>query len=190
MLLMMGFLTLTSDPAAAQPINNTCGQNQASFTIPPGGGTVTQSSGSWNNDGSPCSAIGGGGNAADVYYYWVPNSSGPWLLSLCSTTPLFDSVLSIHTFPCPATQGNSVACNDNGGSGTGCGSQLSQIDSVTLNAGSSYIIRVANRMGNSSHTFLTSSPRISQGAPETRRSMPQSGDYLVIIFFRASSRFL
>ncbi len=140
---------LLSASAIAQPANNTCGQNRASFTIPSTGGVVTQSVTGWTRDGAACSGTTG----ADVYYYFTPATAGPWRLDTC-TSPSFDSVLSIHEDICPVAATTyadgataAVACSDDS-----CGSS-SRISSITLTPGETYIIRVARWSGTAAATF-------------------------------------
>lgn len=135
-----------SIPAIAQPANNVCGANQATFTIPSAGGVVTGTTVASTVDGSACIGTGG-----DVYWYFTPSTTGPFALSLCTTTPAFDTVLSVHS-GCPATTANTIsaaACNDDS-----CG-LLSDLPSVSLTAGVTYTVRVANYGGASGAVRLT-----------------------------------
>ncbi len=122
-------------PALAQPANNVCGQNQPAYTIPGTGGVVTGTTSAATVDGGGCAGSGG-----DVYWYFTPAISGAYALNTCATSPSFDTVLSVH-LGCPANTSNYVAtgtCNDDS-----CG-LLSDLPSVNLTAGVTYVIRVAN----------------------------------------------
>ncbi|MBY0312431.1 MAG: hypothetical protein K2W85_10200 [Phycisphaerales bacterium] len=133
-------------PVLAQPANNVCGANQATFTIPGAGGVVNGTTAASSVDGSACAGTGG-----DVYWYFTPSTSGPFALSLCTTTSAFDTVLSVHS-GCPATTANTIsaaACNDDS-----CG-LLSDLPSVTLTAGVTYTVRVANYGGASGPVRLS-----------------------------------
>lgn len=153
----------TARPVRAQPGNDTCGANQASYTLPSIGGVVAGSLINATRDGSACQGLTG----VDVYYYFTPSLPGPWRISLCTGSLPFDSVLSIHTNSCPvsfmnyATGMAPTSCNDD----AGCSGPLSQIDSVPLTAGTPYIIRVARFANNVDATFtLTVVNLASQGA--------------------------
>jgi len=153
----------TARPVRAQPGNDTCGANQASYTLLSIGGVVAGSLINATRDGSACQGLTG----VDVYYYFTPSLPGPWRISLCTGSLPFDSVLSIHTNSCPvsfmnyATGMAPTSCNDD----AGCSGPLSQIDSVPLTAGTPYIIRVARFANNVDATFtLTVVNLASQGA--------------------------
>jgi len=141
---------LTAGLAVAQPANDICGQNQAGFTIPANGGSVTQAVTGAIRDGAACT----GSTGVDVYYYWTPSSAGPWQLQTCATAVSFDSVLSIHT-GCPTSTGNFVT-----GSATGscdddsCG-VLSRftIASITPNPATPYVIRIGRFSGATAFTY-------------------------------------
>jgi hypothetical protein len=91
---------------------------------------------------SPCSSsttwTGGAGNS--VYYTFTPSISTNFAIGVCYPGNVWDSVVSIHT-ACPTSQANSLACNDDGACAGGVG--LSLINMVPLNAGVTYVIRVA-----------------------------------------------
>jgi hypothetical protein len=91
---------------------------------------------------SPCSSsttwIGGQGNA--VYYTFTPSLSTSYSIGVCNPNNVWDSVVSVHT-SCPTSQANSLACNDDGACAGGVG--LSFINAVPLDAGVTYVIRVA-----------------------------------------------
>lgn len=86
-----------------------------------------------------CGATGG----RDVFYRFVPPTTGLWTLSLCGSALTFDTVMSVHT-ACPALPANLVsgACDDDA-----CGSAGHARVSVNLTAGTSYLVRVATDGG-------------------------------------------
>ncbi len=154
--------TGTAVTALAQPANNACGANTASFTIPGGGGIVSQTTTDttgWTRD---TTGVCTGSTGADVYWYFTPNAAGPWQIDTC-TNPSFDSVLSIHNNVCPVGTGNyanglagTVACGDDN-----CGSS-SRI-TVTLTAGNTYIIRVGRFSGTAAAAYTLTVANV--GAP-------------------------
>ncbi|MBY0260779.1 MAG: hypothetical protein K2Q20_00445, partial [Phycisphaerales bacterium] len=101
-------------------------------------GSNTGTAANATNDGSSTCQFSAG---RDVWLSFTPATSGNFLMSLCSSSPSWDTALSIHT-ACPGTTANQItgACDDDT-CGTTAG--LSQINSVALNAGTTYFIRVA-----------------------------------------------
>jgi len=134
----------TGSQARAQAPNDTCGQNQAAYTIPGTGGTV---SGDFSGSSLDFSGSGCGIVDRDIYYYFTPAVSASYRFSTCSSTMNIDTTVSIHT-GCPARSSNLVsggtACNDNA-----CGNR-SQFDSGLLIAGTPVVIRV----GYDQHIFV------------------------------------
>lgn len=143
-----GSCSITSNTVfVSQAGNDTCGTNQATFTIPGSGGsqtgTLVGATADFGANGS-CTGSSGG---VDVYYYFTPAFSGSWIIQTCRTGiaasyPNLDSVLSVHT-GCVATAANQVsgACSDEGCSSFGGGNN-SRL-TATLTAGTPYVIRVA-----------------------------------------------
>jgi len=89
--------------------------------------------------GSTCGLNG----ANEVWFQLVPDVSTNYTANVCSSSPAWDSVLSVHT-ACPGTAANQIAgaCNDDGACGPGIG--LSAIATpFALTAGTSYWVRVA-----------------------------------------------
>ena len=125
-----------STAAMAQPANDAC-SSAGSFVIPAAGGTVTGTAASATNDGPnpTCTGVAGG---LDVWHQWTPNATGNWRLSLCSSSPTWDSVLTVLSGSCGAL--TSIACNDDF-----CGSfGNSQITSTAPVGGTTYLVRVAS----------------------------------------------
>jgi hypothetical protein len=98
-----------------------------------------------NPGGTSCATLdgstscGGGSNGADVWYRYVPTSSGTLSLYTCPAS--YDTLLSVHT-GCPGTQSNEIACNDDSGY---CGTAypLTSYLTVPVVAGIPYMVRVA-----------------------------------------------
>jgi hypothetical protein len=82
----------------------------------------------------------------DIYFKFTPSVDNNYNITLCASTPVWDSVLSVHT-GCPASAANQVFCNDDGVCLGGVG--LSAILNQPLTAGTPYIIRVAGYQGTS-----------------------------------------
>ncbi|MFN7021590.1 MAG: hypothetical protein ACK4WH_09720 [Phycisphaerales bacterium] len=76
-------------------------------------------------------------SSLDVYFVLIPSTTDFYQITLCDSTPEWDSVISLHA-GCPATPLNELTCNNNT-----CGLQA-QLDAVKLSAGFPYLIRVAN----------------------------------------------
>ncbi|HVP12180.1 MAG TPA: hypothetical protein VMV94_13465 [Phycisphaerae bacterium] len=89
-------------------------------------------------------SCGSSSSTPDVWYRYTPGSSGSAIFSLCGSGTTYDSVLSVHTGPCPGT--TEVGCDDD----TGCGSSggPSQV-TATVTGGTTYLVRIS---GYSSHT--------------------------------------
>ncbi len=127
---------LLAGSALAQPANDNCGTDRASFTIPPVGGSVSGDLTGASRDASSTSCPGLQ-TGVDTYWYWTPSFSGQARIETCNGAD-FDTVLSLHTDSCPVDASTQVAggCNDDA-----CGLQ-SRI-TVTVAAGTTYILRVA-----------------------------------------------
>jgi hypothetical protein len=121
----------------APPANDVCGS----------GGTISLSTGSLIGNNLGATSDGdtncGGSSAttgADVWYAFTPTCTNLYTIDTEGTTDLIDTVLSIHS-GCPATPGNTIRCDDDGGTGL-----LSLIE-TTLNAGTTYYVRVTGYAG-------------------------------------------
>lgn len=121
--------------ALGQSANDTCGQDMSAFMIPPGGGMISGTLETATRDALSTSCPGNQ-TGADVYHYITPTTTGMYTFETCSLTP-WDTVLSVHTLPCPPSAATEVAggCNDDS-----CGLQ-SRI-SVVLAPGQTYLLRV------------------------------------------------
>lgn len=138
----------------AVPPNDAC-LSAGGDPVPGFGGSVSGTVVDATSDGGGCGRTLGSGR--DVYHSFVPGTSGPWRLDLCTSVTEWDTVLSIHLHPsdpsalaCPTGPANRVAggCDDDS-----CfffGQQtLSSIRAVSLEAGVLYTIRVAGFDGGS-----------------------------------------
>jgi hypothetical protein len=121
----------------AGPANDDC-VNAAPVTA---GGTYVGSTLCATRDGfSSCGLSGNQGR--DVWYRFTAPSSGVLHLDTCGVAGSFRTLLSVHIGDiCPANTSTQYACNIDG-----CGSQ-STLD-VPVNAGASYLIRVAGYSAN------------------------------------------
>lgn len=91
-----------------------------------------------------CGTDDGSSGAKDVFYSFTPEISASYSMSLCSSF-IPDTVLGVFA-GCPAEDLNFLACNDDSGATefTCAFSPLnSRISSVFLDAGQTYIVRVA-----------------------------------------------
>jgi subtilisin family serine protease len=82
----------------------------------------------------------------DVWYSWVPGTTGNGSVSLCSAAD-FDTTLAIYD----ACDGIEIACNDDY---CGLGSEVC----FPVNAGSTYLIRVAGYAGDSGNFEIVANP--------------------------------
>ncbi len=112
------------------------GPDLAAWTEAPFGGVAV-----------PCSSGGGYGNTSrDVWYAFTPQVSGSYTISTCNAeTGTLDTVLSVHD-ACPPDEAidipSALACADGGCNATIFGGP-STIPSFFMNAGTTYLIRVA-----------------------------------------------
>ncbi len=122
-------------PQPPPPSNDNCADVVIANapTIPGIGGIVTGNNSAATTDGA---ALCGGSGTKDVYFVFTPASTGDWKFDTCTTTPTFDTVISIHS-GCPADTSNQLACNDDF-----CG-LLSTVTAPGLSAGVQVIVRVA-----------------------------------------------
>ncbi len=120
--------------AAAQPANNNCAN-----AIPIGNTTVAGTTIGATNDGS--ASCGASASNADVWYLYTAPTGGSITVTTCSTITSYDSVLSVHTAPCPGTSTNQIACDDDDPSCPYGGLR----SRLTFNAvqGGQYLIRVS-----------------------------------------------
>jgi hypothetical protein len=112
------------------PANDACG-NAETITL----GTTLGTNRAATNDGDTTC----GGNSAttglDVWYRFTPSCTNVYSFDTEGSTDLTDTVISIHS-ACPATPANTLACDDDGGTG-----YRSYVEAV-LNSGTSYYVRV------------------------------------------------
>lgn len=131
---------------ANPPGNDACGAGTALYAIPGSGGAVSGSLVDASRDAGriPC-VWASDDSGVDVYHYIVPAVSGVWFFDTCSTGSFLDTVVSVHSLNCPASNGNMIsgACNDDS-----CGptsptvSETLSHTSAALAAGVPYIVRV------------------------------------------------
>ncbi len=90
-----------------------------------------------------------GGSSPSVWYTYTPNVSGPVTVSLCDQDTTYDTVVSIWSGACPGA--TAIGCNDDN-----CDMGEGTISSLTseLNAGTTYLIRVAGYGGNAGNFRL------------------------------------
>src|SRR5262249_52765434 len=87
-----------------------------------------------------CGPFAGSGGGIDVFYRFIPASSGAYTISTCGSG--FDTVISLHS-DCPVSADNIVACNDDAPAGTCASGSLTSQVSVTLVGGHTYYVRIA-----------------------------------------------
>jgi hypothetical protein len=104
------------------------------------GTPATGNTSSANVDGA--TNCGTANSTPDVWYKYTPATSGSATFSLCGYSPVYDSVMSIHS-GCPGTSGNTLNCDDDGCGGSATFSTITR--SVT--AGTTYIIRISGWSG-------------------------------------------
>lgn len=122
---------------SADPPNDACDRAVTVLADQPLLGT---NRGATGTDISPC----GGGDARDVWFRFVPELSGSYEISTCSTGTPLDTTLSVFE-ECPESSGASglpIACNDDDDGTGACAARLSRVV-VRLTAGLEYLVRVA-----------------------------------------------
>jgi hypothetical protein len=120
--------------ALAQPANDNCAAGNLPV-IPGAGGTFTGDASAATRDGAACAGAGG----EDVWYTFTPAVSATYTFSMCSTSPDWDSVLSLHpSCPTGPADNNSFACDDDF-----CGGFSNSQFSTALTGGTLYYVRVA-----------------------------------------------
>jgi hypothetical protein len=138
------------------PANDTCAD---AVPICPGtpqsGSTISASS-----DGS--SICGDSGDSPDAWYSYTPDTSGTATFSLCGGGTNYDSVLSVHS-GCPGTSTNDLGCDDDA-----CGRGGPSEVTMSVTAGTTYLIRVTGWNGSVGDFSLTVS------GPDC--SLPCTGD--------------
>lgn len=91
-----------------------------------------------------CGAYTGSGGGGDVFFRFVPPTSGGYTFSTCGSS--FDTVLSVHS-ACPVAMDNLIGCNDDGPSGFCAGGALTSLVYATLTGQHTYFVRVAGYAG-------------------------------------------
>lgn len=143
-----GSLTLTGPTCAPSgPANDLCVN---AIPLSNGVGVAGTSIGASNDGTASC---GGSATSADVWYAYTPASTATVTVSTCNAAS-FDTVLSIHS----ACGGTQVACLDDT---TGCSGYTTTL-TATMNAGVTYLIRVAGYNGATGTFTITAS---GGGAP-------------------------
>jgi hypothetical protein len=132
-------VNLTVNPLS----NDTCAN---AFVVCPG--TYTGTTVGMTLDSGVSVSCDGSSPGADVWYKYTPGSTASATISLCSSTTVWDSVLSIHTGSCPGT--TQVACSDDDCSGSG--GRHGTI-TTTLTGGTTYLIRIGGYASSNSGPF-------------------------------------
>ncbi len=115
----------------------TCGT-----ATPVGLGTtlITAGASTDNNPGASCNGF----SAFDVFFTFTPATTGKYTFDTCGSTASqwFDTVLSVYSGTCGATV--QMGCSDDNGD-TACGPNgwSSRVTNLCMNAGQTYLIRVA-----------------------------------------------
>jgi hypothetical protein len=125
----------------AQAANDECGSSNPVLALdtPVMGDNLGASTSVSITPATPCGNYAGSGGGADVFYQFVPATTGAFTFSTCGSA--MDTVLSVHS-GCPATSANTVACNDD--AGTACSSSgLNSLATAMLTAGQVCFVRVA-----------------------------------------------
>ncbi|MBI4883340.1 MAG: lamin tail domain-containing protein, partial [Actinobacteria bacterium] len=123
------------------PANDSCGANQAAFTIPGSGGLATGTLVNATLDAGSTACIG---NGVDVYHYFTPAADAVWSIGVCQSGVNWDSVLTVHCCS-PATSINAIAPVGGACPDGGCTSSVALSGgSWMLSAGVTYVIRVAS----------------------------------------------
>ncbi len=91
------------------------------------------------SDGS--ASCGSSSSSPDVWYSYIPQTSGTATFSLCDSTN-YDAVLSVHS-ACPGTSSNELGCDDDGCGSSGGPSTVT----LSVNAAQTYLIRVTGYSG-------------------------------------------
>ena len=125
----------------APPANDACA---SATTI--GLGSVTGTNRAATNDGTTNCGDGSSTSAKDVWYAFTPTCTNYYTFDT-EGSELGDTLLSIHS-GCPGTALNTVACDDD--SGTGFQSYLQ----AQLNAGTTYYVRVSGYGGTTGEFVL------------------------------------
>ena len=142
----------------APPANDNC-VNAAPISL----GTVSGSNRGSTNDGDTNCGDSSATTGSDVWYSFTPTCTNFYTFDTEGTTSLTDTVISIHS-GCPATPANTIACNDDGGTGF-----LSRIEQF-LNSGTTYYVRVTGYAGTEGEFDLNLSALESNddcGRPQT-----------------------
>ena len=119
------------------------------------GATVTSADGT--------ASCGSSSSTPDVWYSYIPASSGAIVVDTCGAATNFDTVLSVHTGLCGAL--TQTACNDDSTTSP-CTANRSRI-SFTGAAGTRYLVRVSGWNGNTGTFTLTVTGGGGQGCNPT-----------------------
>jgi hypothetical protein len=128
-------------------------------------------------DGPPSTC--GGGLFRNVWHTFTPTMTAPYRIDTCGTN--FDSLLTVFTTP-DCSNFTQVACNDDSTMGTVApctpNANASRIESVSLNAGQTYYIRVGGYDSGSfgSYTLLVQlAPGVCCRGATCNASVPLAG---------------
>lgn len=124
------------NPCPQPPVNDTCA---AAIVLSGSSADVLGTTSLAGTDGaSTCAAA-----SRDVWYAFIPDSTAGYSISLCGSSTVWPSLLSVHS-GCPGNAASQIAgaCDDDGCSASTPGSHA-LILAATLQAGAPYLIRVA-----------------------------------------------
>jgi hypothetical protein len=161
-----GAFTLTVTPLVL-PTNDECGPTNPLVTVdvPVVGGNQLATTSLTIDPPTTCGPAPLAGGENDLFYRFVPPTSGPYTFSLCGSS--FDTVLSVHT-DCPVTSANVVGCNDDSTATVPCSGTFSLqsfLPSLALTGGTTYYVRVAGYgTGRGSFTLTVTSGGPASGA--------------------------
>ena len=148
-------VSLTVNPVS----NDVCAN---AYVVCPG--TYTGTTAGMTLDGS--ATCDGSSPGPDVWYKYTPGSSGSAMISLCSSSTQWDSVLSVRTGTCPGT--TEVSCVDDTCGGTATHGTLT----VSVTGGTMYLIRVGGYASTNSGPFTLTISGPACGSSDTTPPAP------------------
>lgn len=152
--------------------NDECGPTNPQVFVgtPVSGSTAGATTSVTITPNTVCGPAGGAGGGSDVFYRFIPPSSGVYSFDLCGSS--YDTVLSIHS-GCPADSANVIGCNDDSTATVPCasGGLQSAVPSLTLTGGQTYYVRVAGYTAATGNYVLN----VTSGGPLTGACCASSG---------------
>ncbi|MFN7020448.1 MAG: hypothetical protein ACK4WH_03865 [Phycisphaerales bacterium] len=138
----IGGVTCTPASVCGTPANDACA-NATPVTVGDNPGfSCNATTGFSISPAATCGGFAGSGGATDVWHTFVPAATAEYIFSTCNAVG-YDTVLAIYEGACP-TDGTTpvLACNDDRAPACSFNPFASEI-TITLNAGTTYFIRVA-----------------------------------------------